>query len=216
MSIPVLDSAVATVYPAFAAVVTAFAPIGGATTAIIVCTAALRLLLIPLTVLAVRGERARATLAPWIRDLQRRYASDRDRLQAEMLALYRSAGISPFAGVLPMLVQVPFFMVLYRLFTATPIAGDLSARLLSGPALTFVPVLLVVVGLALLAVRRMRRMAAATGTAPPPTVLSLLPFASLVTALVVPMAAVVFLVTTLTWTAVENAVLRPYPASHSR
>jgi len=62
--------------------------------------------------------------------------------------------------------------------------------------------------LALLAVRRGRRVAAATGVPAPGGVLALLPFLSPLSALVMPLAAVVYLVATLAWTAAENVLLR--------
>jgi YidC/Oxa1 family membrane protein insertase len=57
-------------------------------------------------------------------------------------------------------------------------------------------------------VRRGGRVAAATGAPRPAGPLRLLPFLSALSALVMPLAAVLYLVTTLTWTAVENALLR--------
>lgn len=67
---------------------------GGAATAaaIVVLTVAVRLLISPLTVAQVRGERRRAALAPQVGDLHRRYADDPARLQSELFGLYRSAG----------------------------------------------------------------------------------------------------------------------------
>ena len=56
--------------------------------------------------------------------------------------------------------------------------------------------------------RRARRVAAVIGSPEPSGVLAWLPFASLLSTLIMPLAAVVYLVTTLTWTAAENVVLR--------
>ncbi|MFF3864907.1 YidC/Oxa1 family membrane protein insertase [Micromonospora sp. NPDC001898] len=92
---------------------------GGAATAvaIVLFTVAVRLLVSPLTLAQVRGERRRAVLAPQVRDLQRRYADDPARLRSELFGLYRSAGASPVAGCLPALLQAPFFLIMYRLFS---------------------------------------------------------------------------------------------------
>ncbi|MET7967748.1 membrane protein insertase YidC [Micromonospora sp. NPDC005305] len=212
---------------------------GGAATAaaIVLFTIGVRLLISPLTLAQVRGERRRAALAPEVREIQRRYADDPGRLQSELFALYRRAGASPVAGCLPALLQAPFFLVMYRLFAT----GDGHPRLLdeklagvplgwhlgdglTGPVVAVFGVLLVVLlVLAWWSSRRARRAAAATGTiAGAPTegpgaavlgrLVPLLPFTTVLVALVVPLAAVLYLVTTTAWTALEQAVLRrPQP-----
>ncbi|GAA3768937.1 YidC/Oxa1 family membrane protein insertase [Micromonospora maritima] len=212
---------------------------GGAATAaaIVLFTAGVRLLISPLTVAQVRGERRRAALAPEVRDLQRRYADDPTRLQSELFALYRRAGASPVAGCLPALLQAPFFLVMYRLFAtgdgAPELLGERLAGVplgwhlgdgLAGPVpLVFGVLLAVLLALAWWSSRRARRAAAATGTVAGAPVegpgaavlgrlLPLLPFGTVLVALVVPLAAVLYLVTTTAWTAVEQAVLRrPVP-----
>ncbi|WP_374535533.1 YidC/Oxa1 family membrane protein insertase [Micromonospora aurantiaca (nom. illeg.)] len=214
---------------------------GGAATAaaIVLFTVAVRLLISPLTVAQVRGERRRTALAPEVRELQRRYADDPARLQSELFALYRNAGASPVAGCLPALLQAPFFLVMYRLFATGDGAPELLGERLAGVPLGWhlgdglagpVPLVFGVLLAALLALawwssRRMRRAAAATGTvAGTPAegpgaavlgrVLPLLPYGTVLVALVVPLAAVLYLVTTTAWTALEQVVLRrPQPAA---
>ncbi len=222
MSLPLLDDAVTFIYPLVAGLATALGPVGGASAAILAGTLVLRLLLLPLAVAAVRGERRRAVLAPQVSELRQRHNGDPARLAAETAALYRAAGTSPVAGCLPMLVQAPFLLVWYRVFTLPRIAehtntllahqflgAPLTAHLLTGGHLAaFVPLVLAIVGLALLAVRRAGRVAAATGVPAPTGPLRLLPFASLLSAVVLPLAAVLYLVTTLSWSAAENSVLR--------
>jgi YidC/Oxa1 family membrane protein insertase len=217
MSIPFFDSAVTGAYTIVSTAAGWLAPVGGAATAIVLCTVLVRLLLLPLTVAAVRGERARARLAPRVAELRRRHAKSPQRLSAELTALYRAERVSPLAGFLPTLVQAPFFIVIYRLFVSPRVGGHanillahgLSGRLFAGgPLLTFLPLLIALAGLAWWNVRRARRLAARTGGPTPPRVLMLLPFGTLVTACVLPLAAVFYLVTTTAWTAAENAVLR--------
>ena len=221
MSIPLLDGAVTAVYPFVVHLATVLSPVG----AIVLCTAPLRFLLLPLTLAAVRGERSRVALAPGIAALRKKHAKDPARLGTELAELYRSTGTSPFAGFLPLLLQSPAFIVWYRIFTAPRIGGHanallahgflgagLSARLFGHP-LAFVPLLVALAVLAVAAMRRARRVAAVIGSPEPSGVLAWLPFASLLSALIMPLAAVVCLVTTLAWTAAENVVLlRGLPA----
>jgi YidC/Oxa1 family membrane protein insertase len=97
---------------------------------IVACTAAVRLLVTPLTFRALRGQAAQARLAPEIQRLRQRYAKKPDRLQRELTALYQREGTSMFAGFAPLLAQWPVFSVLYLLFRS-PIVGGAPNRLLS-------------------------------------------------------------------------------------
>ncbi len=90
---------------------------------IVVLTAAVRLLVMPLSFRALRGQAAQARLAPRIQRLRASYGRQPDRLQRELTALYRREGTSVFAGFAPLLVQWPVFSVLYLLFRSPSVAG---------------------------------------------------------------------------------------------
>ena len=116
------------------------APLPGglaAAAAIVVFTVAVRLVLLPLSYYALRGERARAQLQPRVQELRRRYARQPERLQRELPALYRAEGTSMFAGCLPLLLQIPAFSLMYRLFVSHSVAGGpnvlLAHSLLAAP-----------------------------------------------------------------------------------
>jgi YidC/Oxa1 family membrane protein insertase len=142
-----------------------------------------------------------------------------------------------FAGCLPVLLQVPFFSLMYRLFLSRSVGGGpntlLTHRLLAAPlgshwlagagpfsaqgavfAILFV-LLAVVAGLAVRSARRMTT-AAGTGPAGPAgpaeravgVVSWVMPFASVVMAAVLPLAAGLYLLTTAAWTLAERWVLR--------
>jgi YidC/Oxa1 family membrane protein insertase len=108
-----------------------------AAAAIVVFTMLIRLALVPLSYYAVRGERARNRLLPQVQELQRRHAKDPERLRRELAAVQRAEGTSMYAGCLPLLLQLPFFSVMYRLFLSHSVAGSpntlLSHRLLAAP-----------------------------------------------------------------------------------
>ncbi len=108
-----------------------------AAAAIVVFTMLIRLALVPLSYYAVRGERARGRLLPQVQELQRRHAKDPQRLRRELAAVQRAEGASMYAGCLPLLLQLPFFSVMYRLFLSHSVAGSantlLSHRLLAAP-----------------------------------------------------------------------------------
>nr|WP_225958050.1 membrane protein insertase YidC [Amycolatopsis lexingtonensis] len=188
--------------------------------AIVVFTLGVRLLLHPLARSAARGERARATLLPELRALREKHGDDRDRLAAEMTKLQQEAGTSLFVGCLPMLLQLPFFTIMYRLFTTPVIGGEpnsllgatlfgtpLGAHGLAGSPLVFV----IAAGLAVVAwfsVRWQDRHRDATPDVPGGKFLRLLPYGTVLATLVLPQAAGLYLLTTTAWTAAERALLR--------
>ncbi|MFB8237831.1 YidC/Oxa1 family membrane protein insertase [Kitasatospora purpeofusca] len=211
-------------------VVAAFAQVVPTALAIVLFTVCVRLALHPLARAAARGEKARARLAPRIAELNRKHKGRPEKLQASLAELYREEKASPFAGCLPMLVQIPFFSVMYRLFT-TP--NDLLGHTLFGAPLglhvgsahgagEWAVFGVLYAGLAALGYvnfRRARRAQAkqaaqsARGEAQGAQVqpgLAFLPYLSFGTVLfaaLVPLAAAVYLLTTTAWTAAERAWL---------
>jgi YidC/Oxa1 family membrane protein insertase len=109
-------------------------PVAGglaAAAAIVLFTAAVRLLISPLSFRALRGQAAVARLAPQVQALRTRYGRQPERFQRELTALYKREGTSPFASVLPLLAQWPFLSVMYLLFRSVTVDGAQN-QLLSG------------------------------------------------------------------------------------
>ena len=129
------DGAVRAGYHLVSGLAVALAPLpGGLATAaaIILFTVAVRLVLLPLSYYAIRGQAAQARLAPQVMALRQRHARQPDRLQRELTELYRREGTGMFAGYLPLLLQLPFFAVMYRLFRLGSIGGQPNALLSHG------------------------------------------------------------------------------------
>jgi YidC/Oxa1 family membrane protein insertase len=100
-----------------------------AVAAIIAFTMAVRILLMPLSLRALRGQAVQARLAPQLQALRQRYARQPERLQKEMSALYKQEGTSMFAGFGPILLQWPFLSVMYLLFRSAQVGGKPNALL---------------------------------------------------------------------------------------
>ncbi len=83
--------------------------------AIIMLTVTVRVLLIPLTAKQVKSQRAMQLLQPELKKLQAKHKGDRQRLNEEMMKLYKEHKANPLAGCLPLLLQMPLFIILYRL-----------------------------------------------------------------------------------------------------
>jgi YidC/Oxa1 family membrane protein insertase len=134
------DGAVVAAYHLVSGFAAALSPLAGGlatVAAIVLFTMAVRLMLLPLSYYAIRGQAAQARLAPQVMELRERHARQPDRLQRELTELYRREGTGMFAGFLPMLLQLPFFSVMYRLFRSGTIGGRpnvlLSHSLLGAP-----------------------------------------------------------------------------------
>ncbi|WP_235735732.1 membrane protein insertase YidC [Nocardioides alcanivorans] len=78
-------------------------------------TIVIRAALIPLFVKQIKASRNMQMLQPQVKELQKRYGHDREKLAQETMALYKEAGTNPFASCLPILLQMPIFLSLFRL-----------------------------------------------------------------------------------------------------
>jgi YidC/Oxa1 family membrane protein insertase len=200
-----------------------------AVAAIVAFTMAVRLLLMPLSLRALRGQAAQSRLAPQLVSLRQRYGKQPERLQREMAALYKREGTSMFAGFAPLLLQWPFLSVMYLLFRSPTVGGTantllthdlfgvpLGAHWLSGTGpldlasaqgVVFVGLFALLAGLCWLSARLGRLMAAraAGATAGSPGLLvRALPYVTVVIAAFTPLAAGIYLLTTLAWSLAER------------
>jgi len=90
--------------------------------AIILLTFLVKALTLYWTTKSMRSMKAMAALAPQMKALQAKYADDKQRQQAETMALYKQHGVNPVAGCLPILLQMPIWLALYRMLSN---AGEL-------------------------------------------------------------------------------------------
>ncbi len=81
--------------------------------AIILLTLAIRVLLLPLAVKQIHSMSAMQAVQPKVKELQRKYKGNRQRLNEEMMKLYREHGVNPLSGCLPLLAQVPVLIALF-------------------------------------------------------------------------------------------------------
>jgi len=99
--------------------------VGGLAVAVAIAafTVAVRLLVLPFSYHAMRGQAAQARIAPQVQALRQRYAKQPDRLSRELKALYTANGTGMLAGCLPLLLQWPFLSVMYLLFRSASVGG---------------------------------------------------------------------------------------------
>ena len=82
--------------------------------AIIILTIIIQILVLPLTLKSYKAMAGMKKIQPLIKDLQTKYKNEPQRLQAEMLNLYRTNKVNPLGGCLPMLLQLPIFWALFQ------------------------------------------------------------------------------------------------------
>ena len=90
--------------------------------AIILLTVLVKLLTLYWMTKSMRSMKAMAALAPQIKEIQAKHKEDRQRQQAETMALYKQHKVNPIAGCLPILLQMPVWIALYRMLSS---AGEL-------------------------------------------------------------------------------------------
>lgn len=83
---------------------------------IIVLTLMFRVVVWPLITTQTKSMFGMQRLQPKLQELQRKYKDDREKLTQETMALYREAGVNPAGGCLPILLQMPLFIILWRVF----------------------------------------------------------------------------------------------------
>ena len=201
-----------------------------AVAAIVAFTMAVRLLLMPLSLRALRGQAVQARLAPQLLALRQRYGKQPERLQREMSALYKQEGTSVFAGFAPLLLQWPFLSVMYLLFRSPAVGGTANTLLTrdllgvplgthwlsgAGPAsaqgAVFVGVFALLAALCWLSARLGRLVSAqpaaaqpAAGTGSSGLLLRALPYLTVGIAAFAPLAAGIYLLTSLAWSLAER------------
>lgn len=225
-----VDLLVGAAYRIVTAISDLLAPLAGAQSAavaIILLTAAVRILLIPVGWSQVKAGITRERLAPKLAELRRRHRKNPEVLQRKTMELYAQEKTSPAAGCLPVLAQTPVLMAVYGLFILPRIGdatNELLARSFAGVPLdaslvgqvvatdvtwTSAAVFAGIVVLVALVAQGSRRLLAPSesgeGLA---RALSFLPFTTAVVAVFVPLAAGIYLLTTSAWTFAERLIMR--------
>ncbi len=86
---------------------------------IIILTIVITIILSPINFLSFKSMKAMKEIQPKIQELQKKYKDDPKTLNAEIMELYRKAGVNPFSGCLPLFLQIPVFFALYAVLSST-------------------------------------------------------------------------------------------------
>ncbi|MEU4230917.1 membrane protein insertase YidC [Nonomuraea sp. NPDC026600] len=198
-----------------------------AAVAIMLFTVAVRLLLLPLGIRQARATQIQQRLAPKLRELQKRWSRNPERLVKETSKLYAKEGTSPLASILPGLGQLPFMWVMYRVAThptaflghdllGAPLGQHVAGivtnyGLVSVPFTVFAVVIVLIAVVAWLSARKVSATLPAEQPALMRRLMPLMPFGSVLAAAVLPLAAGLYLLISTAWVAGERAILAARP-----
>ncbi|MDR2426417.1 MAG: membrane protein insertase YidC [Endomicrobium sp.] len=82
---------------------------------IIILTVILQIIMMPLTLKSLKSAAAMKRIQPKIKEIQEKYKGNPQRLNAEMLNVYKSQKVNPLGGCLPMLFQLPIFWAFFTM-----------------------------------------------------------------------------------------------------
>lgn len=91
--------------------------------AIITLTILIKIVLIPFNIKMIRSNVGMTELQPVIKELQKKYKNDPQKLNQETMKIYKENNVSPFGSCLPMLLQWPILVALYYVFYSLNIKG---------------------------------------------------------------------------------------------
>jgi len=91
---------------------------------IILLTIIVRVVLIPLTIKQYTSMRAMQKIQPKIKEVQKKFKDDKQKLNEELTRLYKEHKVNPFGSCLPLLLQIPIFLALYFMLRTQPFEAD--------------------------------------------------------------------------------------------
>ena len=81
---------------------------------IILLTILIKIIFYPLSVKSYKSMKEMQKLQPQIAKLREKYKDDKQKVNQEMMAMYKQKGVNPMGGCLPMVIQIPVFFALYK------------------------------------------------------------------------------------------------------
>ncbi|MEA3295602.1 MAG: YidC/Oxa1 family membrane protein insertase [Patescibacteria group bacterium] len=84
--------------------------------AIIALTVLIKLALYPLSAKGIKAQKALSILQPKMKEIQEKFKNNKEEQAKVMMELYKKEKVNPFSGCLPLLIQLPIIIALYRVF----------------------------------------------------------------------------------------------------
>lgn len=83
---------------------------------IILLTVVIKLILLPLSKKSIKSQKALQDLQPKIEEIKKKYANSKEEMGKKMMELYKENKVNPFSSCLPLLIQLPFLLAVFRVF----------------------------------------------------------------------------------------------------
>lgn len=93
---------------------------------IILFTAIIRIILLPISFKQIRSTVKMSEIQPEMKKLQDKYKNNPQKMQEEVMKLYKENGVSPLSGCLPLIIQMPILFAMYYLFLNLPNISGVS------------------------------------------------------------------------------------------
>jgi YidC/Oxa1 family membrane protein insertase len=84
--------------------------------AIIALTIIIKLILLPLSQKSIKSQKALQDIQPKIDELKKKYKDNKEQMGKAMMNLYKENKVNPFSSCLPLLIQLPFLLAVFRVF----------------------------------------------------------------------------------------------------
>jgi YidC/Oxa1 family membrane protein insertase len=94
--------------------------------AIIVLTILIKLVLYPFSQQSLKSQHALQKLQPQVEELKKKFKDQKDKLAQELMQLYQRERVSPLSSCLPLLIQLPFLIALFQVFSSGLNSGSLE------------------------------------------------------------------------------------------
>ena len=92
--------------------------VGNLGIAIIILTIFFRIVLLPLGIKQIKAMQATQALQPKVKEIQKKYKGNRQKIQEQQMKLYQEYGVNPLGGCLPVLLQFPILIAMYSVIRA--------------------------------------------------------------------------------------------------
>lgn len=83
---------------------------------IIILTVIIKLVLFPLSKKSIESQKALQNLQPKLDEIKKKYADNKEAMSRAMMELYKQEKVNPLSSCLPLLIQLPFFWAIFRVF----------------------------------------------------------------------------------------------------
>ena len=101
--------------------------------AVIAVTIAVKLIFVPLSISAVKTQKAMRVLEPELKEIKEKFKDNKEQQAREMLALYKKHDVKPFASILMLFIQIPIVLGLYL------VCKDVAQGIDPGIIYSFIP-----------------------------------------------------------------------------